>query len=580
MDKNKVDEDYKINILQQLHKRNSECNKFKDIITSHASLYENVSAIKAENQNLSEQITILKQQNLDLQVKVEAGALSNNGAVKSEKYAALEQKVYRLQEELTELHRKKGANAQQVMNLNLALQENEKERTKLDELANERALKLESFQKENLAARKDLEDTVEKFKLANQIVNDEHQALLLAYEAIEKKLIQAQDDNAALVERSVRWQEEEAERNIVVKKEANEAASEFYKQALEKSSPPPKQLISTIRSMFSSSKKPSSSNLSFVDPPVTNTLARSSSLIVQLPFKSRIKWQAHSGEVSTVRYSPSGEILATGGSDRLVKIWNISGDKCSEMATLRGCNGGINNIDYDPTERVLVTCSSDYATRLWTLHTQRERLTLTGHSGKVLSVRYLAYSDKVVTGSQDRTVKLWDVKSGSCVKTYMPGSSCNDLVAADMSGECIASGHFDRKIRFYDTRSTHSQTMYEIEVSGRITSLDMPAEKNTLLCCVKDHKLNLIDMRTRSVLQTFSHDNFKVATDYSRCTCSPDGEYVSVGSSDGSVFTWSVLTGALESCTQVHNDPVISCSWNGQLVTGDKHGFCVIWADT
>jgi hypothetical protein len=38
----------------------------------------------------------------------------------------LEQKLFNLQEELTDLHRRKGENAQQIIDLNNALQEKEK----------------------------------------------------------------------------------------------------------------------------------------------------------------------------------------------------------------------------------------------------------------------------------------------------------------------------------------------------------------------------------------------------------------------------------------------------------------------
>lgn len=41
-------------------------------------------------------------------------------------FQALEQKVYKLQEELTDLHRRKGENAQQLVELNQCLQERDK----------------------------------------------------------------------------------------------------------------------------------------------------------------------------------------------------------------------------------------------------------------------------------------------------------------------------------------------------------------------------------------------------------------------------------------------------------------------
>ena len=41
------------------------------------------------------------------------------------------------------------------------------------------------------------------------------------------------------------------------------------------------------------------------------------------------------------------------------------------------------------------------------------QLTLTGHSGKVLSAKFLG-DNKVVSGSYDRTLKVWDLHSRAC----------------------------------------------------------------------------------------------------------------------------------------------------------------------
>ena len=55
----------------------------------------------------------------------------------------------------------------------------------------------------------------------------------------------------------------------------------------------------------------------------------------------------------------------------------------------------------------------------------------------------------------------------SGIKTLFAGSSCNDLVT--LHGSNIISGHFDRRVRFWDSRSDH--TTNEIELLGRVTSL-------------------------------------------------------------------------------------------------------------
>lgn len=102
--------------------------------------------------------------------------------------------------------------------------------------------------------------------------------------------------------------------------------------------------------------------------------------------------------------------------------------------------------------------------------------TLTGHSGKVLSARFLLDNARIVSGSYDRTLKLWDLRSKVCtccfstsilraaiprhpsltrccicagMKTVFAGSSCNDIVCTE---QCVMSGHFDKKVRFWDIR--------------------------------------------------------------------------------------------------------------------------------
>ena len=49
------------------------------------------------------------------------------------------------------------------------------------------------------------------------------------------------------------------------------------------------------------------------------------------------------------------------------------------------------------------------------------------------------------------------------------GHSCHDLVT--LQGTAIVSGHFDKKVRFWDSRQDSSST--EIQLQGRLTSLDL-----------------------------------------------------------------------------------------------------------
>jgi autophagy-related protein 16 len=66
--------------------------------------------------------------------------------------------------------------------------------------------------------------------------------------------------------------------------------------------------------------------------------------------------------------------------------------------------------------------------------------------------------------------------------------------------------------------------------------------------------LKMIDIRMNQVIQTFSHEDFKPAYDWSRAIISPDmdHQYVTAGSADGSVIIWNSVTAKVEKILKEH----------------------------
>ncbi|HAA27291.1 MAG TPA: hypothetical protein DCE56_05920, partial [Cyanobacteria bacterium UBA8553] len=55
---------------------------------------------------------------------------------------------------------------------------------------------------------------------------------------------------------------------------------------------------------------------------------------------------AHGGWVNTVSFSPNGKILASGGSDSIVKLWDA--ENGSLLFTLEGHLSDVTNISFSP----------------------------------------------------------------------------------------------------------------------------------------------------------------------------------------------------------------------------------------
>ncbi|XP_046672623.1 autophagy-related protein 16-1 isoform X4 [Homalodisca vitripennis] len=304
-------------------------------------------------------------------------------------------------------------------------------------------------------------------------------------------------------------------------------------------------------------------------------------LCASVPTKPSLKFDAHESEISAVRWSPVDHVVATGGADRRVRLWDVSKGLPESKGMLVGCNQGVMSVDFDSNCTHIICASNDFASRVWTVADQRLRHTLTGHSGKVMAAKFLGESNKVVTGSHDRTLKIWDLRSKQCTQTNFVGSSCNDLVTSDGAGTTIISGHFDKTIRFWDMRNEGSTN--RIEVNGRVTSLDLSRDAKYLLSCVRDDTLRVLDLRMNQIVGTFGHDGFKVGCDWSRAVFSSEGQYVAVGSVDGSIFIWEVATQKVQQILRDnHSSPVTAVAWHpyGNLLASvDRSRRTVVWSE-
>ena len=76
--------------------------------------------------------------------------------------------------------------------------------------------------------------------------------------------------------------------------------------------------------------------------------------MVRIPTRAYLRFEAHEGEINSIKWSPHGLNVATGGSDRKIKLWDVSKGQNTLCSTLRGSNGSIMSIDYDSGQHYLL----------------------------------------------------------------------------------------------------------------------------------------------------------------------------------------------------------------------------------
>ncbi|CAL8354013.1 unnamed protein product [Lota lota] len=300
-------------------------------------------------------------------------------------------------------------------------------------------------------------------------------------------------------------------------------------------------------------------------------------VLARVPVGARDSLDAHEQGINAVRFSSSSDMLATGGTDRVIKLWDVQAGQLNHRRTLDGSTEGITSIEFDNTGLKVLAASYDKSALLWRIDDSVPKVTLTGHSRKVTAARFRSCPQQVVTGSADRTLKLWDLQKSACVSTLQVFSYCSDLVCSENT---VISGHFDGQIRLWDTR-TASCTL-ELPAQGKVTSLDLCSNLRLLLSCCRDDCLQLLDLRGNNRM-TFRAEGFKCGSDSTKAVFSPDGRYAAAGSADGGVYIWSVTNGNLQTCLSgKHSSSISAVSWSlsgDYVVSVDKSRRAVLWSD-
>jgi len=274
-------------------------------------------------------------------------------------------------------------------------------------------------------------------------------------------------------------------------------------------------------------------------------------------------------EVYTVTFSPSGRILASGGQDGAINLWDpISGRQLASFAAHRSC---VNALAYSPNGQLLASGSCDGTAKVWDADTNEIKHTLTGHNGEIRCLAISPDGTLLVTGGDDRHAKVWDLASGELIRT---------LSAEDETVDSIA-WNFDRQ-QIFGSTATHSISW---NLQDGSTKRVLSALTN---CCAASTATTDVALALRSGITLIYNELGDVSFELpghanggaASLAFSSDGKWLVSGGHDRTVRIWGLASVPCRQLFVGHTGRAQSVAWspdNQMIASGGFDGTIRIW---
>ncbi|RLB55683.1 MAG: hypothetical protein DRI34_10205 [Deltaproteobacteria bacterium] len=166
--------------------------------------------------------------------------------------------------------------------------------------------------------------------------------------------------------------------------------------------------------------------------------------------------------LSTLAYSPQGDLLAVAGREKVLRVWNMASGKI--VRELRGHQGTIRSIAFSPDGKLLAGGTSSKSVCIWNLSSGKLVRTLEGVGTYVTAVTYSADGRRLFVAGGRPEITTWDSSTGRQLGSLRGHTTRVQALVLLPGGQVLASAGKEGALIAWDTSS--GRQLWQLETAG------------------------------------------------------------------------------------------------------------------